>query len=309
MKLLRLATRKSPLALWQAEHEAAALRTYWPGLTVELVPLSTQGDQRLDSSLARIGGKGLFVKELEQALLEGHADCAVHSLKDVPVELPPGLELGVYLEREDPYDAWVSNRYPQLTDAPNGARIGSASLRRQCQLRAWRPDLRVEVLRGNVNTRLKKLDANEYDGIILAAAGLRRLGFAARIAQVLAPELSLPAIGQGVLAIECREGDTAVLTLLTPLHHDATASCVAAERAFNLRLGGGCQAPVAAFAQWQGKHLRLQGLVGAVDGRRMLRAEQIGAGTTPAALGKELADTLLRQGAAALLAHCSEAEL
>lgn len=301
MNRLRIATRQSPLALWQAEHVAARIRQHWPHCTVELLPLTTQGDQLLESPLARIGGKGLFVKELELALLEGRADCAVHSLKDVPVELPPGLVLGAYLAREDPHDVWVSNRYPQLAQVPQHAKIGSASLRRQCQLRAWRPDLQVEVLRGNVNTRLRKLDAGDYAGIILAAAGLRRLGFAARIAQVLPPELSLPAIGQGVLALECRADDAAVSALITVLHDADTAICVAAERAFNARLGGGCQAPVAAFAQSMAQGLRLQGLVGAVNGRCLLRAELYGDPEAPETLGTQLADRLLQQGAAALL--------
>ncbi len=302
MNTLRIATRQSPLALWQAEHVAAELCRHWPELTVVLVPLTTQGDQLLDSPLARIGGKGLFVKELEQALLDGRADCAVHSLKDVPVELPPGLTLGAYLPRADPHDVWVSNRYPRLADVPRGARIGSASLRRQCQLRAWRPDLEIEVLRGNVNTRLRKLDAGAYAGIILAAAGLQRLGMAARIAQILSPELSLPAIGQGVLAIECRADDAAVPDLFAPLHDPVTALCVRAERAFNAALGGGCQAPVAALAQPVGPQLlRLQGLVGAVDGRRLVRAELTAAASAPEQLGMSLAQTLLQQGAAELL--------
>lgn len=299
--LLRIATRKSPLAVWQAEHVATALRSLHPGLAVELVTMTTQGDRILDAPLARIGGKGLFVKELELALLEDRADIAVHSVKDVPMDLPENLELPVILEREDPLDAFVSNDYQHLDDLPDGARVGSSSLRRQCQLRARRPDLRVDDLRGNVNTRLAKLDAGEYQAILLAAAGLKRLGFDHRIRNRIDPALSLPAVGQGAIAIECREGDAAVTALIAGLNHIDTADRVRAERAFNRRLEGGCQVPLAAHAVLEGAELQIHGLVGAVDGTRLLRADIRGARELAEDLGATLAEDLLGQGAGALL--------
>jgi hydroxymethylbilane synthase len=302
MKTLRIATRKSPLAVWQAEHVASELRRLHPELEVELVTMTTQGDRILDAPLARIGGKGLFVKELEVALLEDRADIAVHSVKDVPMELPEHLELPVILEREDPLDAFVSNEYAGVDDLPEGARVGSSSLRRQCQLRARRPDLVVTDLRGNVNTRLAKLDAGEYHAILLAAAGLKRLGFDQRIRARLEPAVSLPAVGQGAIAIECREGDAVVGALIADLNHRDTSDRVRAERAFNRRLEGGCQVPLAAHAVLQGNELRLQGLVGAVDGSRILRAHNSGPREEAEALGESLAVDLLHQGAGELLA-------
>ncbi len=299
--LLRIATRKSPLAVWQAEHVATALRSLHPGLAVELVTMTTQGDRILDAPLARIGGKGLFVKELELALLEDRADIAVHSVKDVPMDLPENLELPVILEREDPLDAFVSNDYAHLDELPDGARVGSSSLRRQCQLRARRPDLRVDDLRGNVNTRLAKLDAGEYQAILLAAAGLKRLGFDHRIRDRIDPALSLPAVGQGAIAIECREGDAAVAALIDDLNHRDTADRVRAERAFNRRLEGGCQVPLAAHAVLEGAELQIHGLVGAVDGTRLLRADIRGPRELAEDLGATLAEDLLGQGAGALL--------
>ncbi len=288
--------------MWQAEHVAARLRAREPERPVELVGMTTQGDRVLDSPLARIGGKGLFVKELEIALLEDRADIAVHSVKDVPMELPEALELPVILEREDPLDAFVSNRYADVDALPEGARVGSSSLRRQCQLRARRPDLEVRDLRGNVNTRLAKLDADEYDAILLAAAGLKRLGFDDRIRTCLQPEVSLPAVGQGAIAIECRAGDAAIHELIAPLNDADTADRVRAERAFNRRLEGGCQVPLAAHASLVGERLQLDGLVGAVDGSRLLRRQVEGARSEAEALGTRLADMLLELGAGELLA-------
>jgi len=299
--LLRIATRKSPLAVWQAEHVAGELRRLHPGLDVELVTMTTQGDRILDAPLARIGGKGLFVKELEVALLEDRADIAVHSVKDVPMELPEHLELPVILEREDPLDAFVSNEFASIDGLPEGARVGSSSLRRQCQLRARRPDLVVTDLRGNVNTRLAKLDAGEYHAILLAAAGLKRLGFDQRIRARLDPEESLPAVGQGAIAIECREGDSEVGALIAGLNHRDTSDRVRAERAFNRRLEGGCQVPLAAHAVLDGNELRLRGLVGAVDGSRILHAKTSGPREDAEALGVALAVDLLDQGAGELL--------
>lgn len=299
--LLRIATRKSPLAVWQAEHVAEGLRRLHPGLTVELVTMTTQGDRILDAPLARIGGKGLFVKELEVALLENRADIAVHSVKDVPMELPDHLVLPVILEREDPLDAFVSNDFAGLEALPEGARVGSSSLRRQCQLRARRPDLVINDLRGNVNTRLGRLDAGDYHAILLAAAGLKRLGFDARIRARLDPEVSLPAVGQGAIAIECREGDDTVLGLISGLNHGDTHDRVTAERAFNRRLEGGCQVPLAAHAVLEGETLYLRGLVGAVDGSRILRSEVRGPRSEGSALGVSLAEELLDQGAGELL--------
>jgi hydroxymethylbilane synthase len=299
--LLRIATRKSPLAVWQAEHVAEGLRRLHPDLTVELVTMTTQGDRILDAPLARIGGKGLFVKELEVALLEDRADIAVHSVKDVPMELPDHLVLPVILEREDPLDAFVSNDFADLDALPEGARVGSSSLRRQCQLRARRPDLVINDLRGNVNTRLGRLDAGDFHAILLAAAGLKRLGFDKRIRTRLDPEASLPAVGQGAIAIECREGDDAVLDLISALNHGDTHERVAAERAFNRRLEGGCQVPLAAHAVLEGETLHLRGLVGAVDGSRILRSEVRGPRAEGSALGISLAESLLDQGAGELL--------
>ncbi len=297
---LRIATRRSPLALWQAEHVAARLREIHTDLTVALVPLVTQGDRILDSPLANIGGKGLFVKELEQALLEGRADLAVHSMKDVPAELPSGLHIPVFLTREDPRDAFVSNRYGDLHALPTGARVGTSSLRRQCQIHARRPDLEIALLRGNVGTRLKRLDDGDFDAILLAAAGLKRLGLAARITAFLEPEVMLPAVGQGVIGIECRE-DADIERHLAPLHDPTSALCIAAERAFGHRLGGSCQVPLAAHATHAGGVLHVRGLVGAPKGGRPLTGEVRGPASVAADLGLSLADDLLARGARALL--------
>lgn len=300
-KSLRIATRKSPLALWQAEYVRDRLLAAHPGLQVELVRMTTQGDKILDSPLAKIGGKGLFVKELEEGLLGGRADLAVHSMKDVPVELPPDLHLPVICEREDPRDAFVSQRYQNLDQLPLGARVGTSSLRRQCQLKARRPDLEILSLRGNVNTRLAKLEAGEFDAVILAAAGLLRLGFGARITAYLEPEISLPAIGQGAIGIECRRDDPEVNALLRVLDHPETHTRVAAERAMNHRLEGGCQVPIAGHATLEGGTLHLRGLVGDPDGGRVVRGEVSGPAAEAHGLGVALADDLLSQGAAAIL--------
>lgn len=299
--LLRIATRKSQLALWQTEHVAARLKALDPTLVVELVPLSTRGDEVLDRSLAAIGGKGLFLKELELALERGEADIAVHSLKDVPVELEPGFELAAILAREDPADAFVSNHHDGLDALPPGAVVGTSSLRRHAQLKARRPDLEVRDLRGNVNTRLAKLDAGQYDAIILAVAGLKRLGFDARIrARLIAPEW-LPAAAQGAICIETRAGDHAVIERVRALHDADTAARIRAERAMNQRLGGSCQVPIAALALRQGNELHLEGLVGHVASGRLVRAEAWGSVDTPEALGNAVAQALLDAGAGALL--------
>jgi len=300
---LRIATRKSPLALWQAEHVAAALRAAHPGLAVELIGMSTQGDKILDTPLAKIGGKGLFVKELEQGLLEGRADIAVHSMKDVPVDLPDGLHIATVMAREDPRDALVSERVGAIAELTEGARVGTSSLRRQCQLAARRPDLEIVPLRGNVNTRLRKLDEGDFDAILLAAAGLKRLGFGSRIRALLPVEESLPAIGQGAIGIECRADDTVTNALLAPLHDPDTASCVAAERAMNRRLHGGCQVPIAGHATLHNGYITLRGLVGEPDGSRVLRDEVRGAMAGAEALGEALAGRLLYRGAEAILAR------
>lgn len=305
VQTLRIATRESQLALWQAEYVKAELERIHPGLQVELVPMTSRGDQLLDAPLAKVGGKGLFVKELEAALLEGRADIAVHSMKDVPMEFPEGLGLGVICPREDPRDAFVSNNFKSLDELPTGSVVGTSSLRRECQLRSQRPDLTVNFLRGNVNTRLAKLDAGDYDAIILASAGLIRLGMAERIAQALPVEDSLPAGGQGAVGIELRSDDETTLELIRPLHHIYTAFCVGAERALNTRLEGGCQVPIAAYAiahPDQPGQLWLRGLVGSNDGKTILRAEASADEADYEALGTAVADDLLGQGAAELLA-------
>jgi hydroxymethylbilane synthase len=298
---LRIATRKSPLALWQAEHVAARLREAHSGLSVELLGMSTQGDKILDTPLAKLGGKGLFIKELEQGMLEGRADLAVHSMKDVPAELPEGFALPVIMQREDPRDAFVSNRYAHLDELPAGSRVGTSSLRRQCQIAARRPDLEIRFLRGNVNTRLRKLDDGEYDAIILASAGLKRLGFGERISRIMAPEESLPAVGQGALGIECRADDPRLADLLSVLHDPDTAACVGAERAMNHRLEGGCQVPIAGYALLEGEQLYLRALVGEPDGSRVVRGERRGPRAEGESLGAGLADELLASGAQDIL--------
>jgi hydroxymethylbilane synthase len=299
---IRIATRKSALALWQAEYVKATLEQAHPGLIVSLVPMVSRGDKLLDAPLAKIGGKGLFVKELETALLENEADIAVHSMKDVPMDFPEGLGLYCICEREDPRDAFVSNTFASLDELPAGSVVGTSSLRRQAQLLAVRPDLKIHFLRGNVNTRLAKLDAGEYDAIILAAAGLIRLGFAARIRAAISVEASLPAGGQGAVGIECRSADLAIHALLAPLHHRETALRVTAERALNKHLNGGCQVPIACYALLEGEQLWLRGLVGQPDGSQLLRAEARAASSAAEALGVQVAEALLAQGAADILA-------
>ena len=301
VQTLRIATRKSPLAMWQAEHIQARLEQLHPGLSVELGTFTTKGDKILDTPLAKIGGKGLFVKELEVAMLNGDADIAVHSMKDVPMEFPYGLELGIICERENPLDAFVSNRYTSIDELPQGAVVGTSSLRRQCQLQQQRPDLVIKSLRGNVQTRLGKLDNGEFDAIILAAAGLLRMEMTDRIASYITAESSLPAGGQGALGIEWRCGDSDIHALLQPLHHAETAACVLAERAMNRRLQGGCQVPIAAYAVQQDNQLNLRGLVGSVDGKQMLTTTQQGAVADAEQLGIAAAEALLEQGAGAIL--------
>ena len=298
---IRIATRKSALALWQAEYVKARLEQAHPGLKVSLVPMVSRGDKLLDAPLAKIGGKGLFVKELETALLENEADIAVHSMKDVPMDFPEGLGLYCICEREDPRDAFVSNTYDSLDALPAGSVVGTSSLRRQAQLLARRPDLKIQFLRGNVNTRLAKLDAGEYDAIILAAAGLIRLGFEERIRSSISAEDSLPAGGQGAVGIECRSADADVHALLAPLHHRETALRVTAERALNKHLNGGCQVPIACYALLEDDQLWLRGLVGQPDGGLLLRAEARAASSDAEALGVRVAEALLAQGADAIL--------
>lgn len=307
LDLIRIATRRSPLALWQAEFVRDALMANNPGLQVELVTISTRGDKILDTPLAKIGGKALFVKELENAMLDGEADIAVHSMKDVPMEFPPGLFLPVICEREDPRDAFVSNHFANIDALPQGARVGTASLRRQCQLLSMRPDLQIGSLRGNVGTRLGKLDSGEFDAIVLAAAGLLRLKLNERIAQFIPPEVSLPAGGQGAVGIECREDAAELIAMLQAMHHPDTADRVIAERALNRRLQGGCQVPIACYAELDGDQLHLRGLVGEVDGGRILRTERSGHRRDAESIGKAAAEDLLSQGADEILAALYQA--
>jgi hydroxymethylbilane synthase len=301
--VVRIATRKSALALWQAEHVAARLRAAHPHLAVELVPMTTRGDRILDRPLADIGGKGLFLKELEVALEQRTADIAVHSFKDVPMQLDAGFAIGAVLERADPADAFVSARFTRVDDLPQGARVGTSSLRRQAQLRARRPDLQLLDLRGNVITRLAKLDAGDYDAIVLACAGLERLGLASRIRSRLEPPHWLPAAAQGAIAIELRAGDCHTQELIAPLHDAATACCVGAERAMTLALQGSCQVPIAAFCIETEIGLHLSGLVGDAASGKLIRAEDDGQVQAPEALGARVAQALLAQGAGALLGH------
>ncbi|WP_218955124.1 MULTISPECIES: hydroxymethylbilane synthase [unclassified Acinetobacter] len=301
MNILKIATRQSPLALWQAEHIRARLEALHANLKVELVTFVTQGDKILDTPLAKIGGKGLFVKELEAALLDGRADLAVHSMKDVPMALPEGLSLAVICEREDPLDAFVSNTYNSFDELPQGAKVGTSSLRRKCQILKQRPDLEIIDLRGNVGTRLSKLDAGNYDAIILASAGLKRLGLGERIRHTLEPVVSLPAVGQGALGLECRNQDQTVLDLILPLMHTETNACVRAERAFNAYLEGGCQVPIAGYATLENGQIHLEGRVGSVDGQTLLKAQQVGFPEQAEQLGVKLAQDLLAQGAGEIL--------
>lgn len=311
MQTINIATRQSPLALWQAEHIKTRLEQLYPNMSVNLVPMVTKGDKILDTPLAKIGGKGLFVKELEQALLEKRADIAVHSLKDVPMALPDGLTLGAYCERERPTDAFVSNQFTSLDNLPYGAKLGTSSLRRQCQIQQQRPDLQIISLRGNVGTRLAKLDAGEYDAIILATSGLMRLGLDERIRHELDPDICLPAVGQGALAIECRADDMATLDLLKPLNHDISKICVIAERAMNRQLQGGCQVPIAGFATLENGQLLLKGRVGSLDGKILLKSQLSESLTENLSnniaiaekLGICIANDLLSQGADKILAE------
>ena len=314
MKTLKIATRQSPLALWQAEHIKARLEQLYPDLTIELLTMTTKGDKILDTPLAKIGGKGLFVKELEQALFDKRADIAVHSLKDVPMELPNGLTLGAYCEREQPTDAFVSNHFATLDDLPIGAKLGTSSLRRQCQIQQYCPDLQIVSLRGNVGTRLSKLDNGEYDAIILATSGLTRLGLTDRIRHELDTDVSLPAVGQGALAIECRADDDEILDLLKPLNHEISKICVLAERAMNRHLQGGCQVPIAGFATVHDGQIWLRGRVGSVDGKILLKSEHHNALLDPntqamideqiaESMGIVVAEELIAQGADKILAE------
>ncbi|MBJ7555321.1 hydroxymethylbilane synthase [Marinomonas spartinae] len=297
-----IATRESQLALWQANKVKAQLESLYPTLRVELLGMTTKGDQILDSPLSKIGGKGLFVKELENALMDGRADIAVHSMKDVPMAFPEGLGLAVICEREDPTDAFVSNHFATIDDLPAGSVIGTSSLRRSCQLRMNRPDLIIKDLRGNVNTRLRKMDEGEYDAIILATAGLIRLNMQDRIRLRIPVEISLPAGGQGAMGIECRSDDIDTIELLTPLQHNDTAIRVTAERAVNERLNGGCQAPIACYATLSGDDLFIRGLVGSPDGKTMIESQTTGHKDNAKALGVAVAEDLLTKGADAILA-------
>lgn len=297
-----IASRESALALWQARHVEARLAALYPDAETRILGLTTEGDRRLEVSLAAVGGKGLFVKELEESLADGRADIAVHSVKDLPMNLPREFAIAAVSEREDPRDAFVSNRYADLAALPAGARVGTSSLRRECQLRARYPSLRVVPLRGNVTTRLKKLDAGDYDAVILAAAGLKRLGMEDRITYLIPPSESLPAPGQGALGVECLARRADLLKLLEPLHHAATARCVAAERAFSRALSGSCNVPLGAYAEPEGGELRLRGFVGAPDGSRVVSGALKGSARDPERLGATLAEGLRAQGAGEILA-------
>ena len=306
IKTLKIASRESALALWQSRYIKAQLESIYPELEVEIVGMTTKGDQILDVPLAKIGGKGLFVKELETSMLAGTTDIAVHSMKDVPMEFPENLELAAICERENPFDAFVSNNYQNVAELPQGATVGTSSLRRHSQLAASRADLNIVPLRGNVNTRLAKLDAGEFDAIILAASGLQRLAFNDRIKSILSEVESLPAVGQGALGIECRSDDLEIKALLAPLKHAESELCVKAERAMNHRLHGGCQVPIAGYATLEGDQITLQGLVASVDGKTILKSSLSGASDKPEVLGVAVAEALLKQGAGPLLAALSE---
>jgi hydroxymethylbilane synthase len=301
---LVIASRESRLAMWQAETVRAQLRELYPHSSVEILGMTTRGDQILDRTLSKVGGKGLFVKELEIAMLEGHAHLAVHSLKDVPMELPPEFELAAVLEREDARDAFVSNDYDSLAALPAGAVVGTSSLRRQALIAARFPHLVIQPLRGNLDTRLAKLDRGDYAAIILAAAGLKRLGLPQRIRSLLEPEQSLPAPGQGAMAIEIPAGREDLRALLAPLNHADTAAAVRAERTLSRVFGGSCQVPLAAYATVSGDQLHMRAMVGTPDGQRIARAEASGPANAPEALGEKVAAALDTQGAAAILAAC-----
>ena len=303
---LVIASRESALAMWQAEHIRDRLRALYPQTEVSILGMTTQGDQILDVTLSKIGGKGLFVKELETALEDGRADLAVHSLKDVPMNMPEGFTLAAIGEREDPHDAFVSNQYENLAALPAGSVVGTSSLRRESQLRARFPHLEIEPLRGNVQTRLRKLDEGQYAAIILAAAGLKRLGLGERIRALITSEDSLPAVGQGALGIECRADRADVIALLQPLHHADTAACVLAERAMSRALAGSCQVPLGGFAEALNGTLRMRGFVASPDGKQMVRAESTGDIADPEALGNRIADALIAQGADEILAALND---
>lgn len=305
-KKLVIASRESALAMWQARYIQSTLQALYPETTVEILGMTTTGDQILDSPLSRIGGKGLFVKELEQALADGRADLAVHSMKDVPMHLPEGFALAAIGEREDPRDAFVSNDFKGLEELPAGSIVGTSSLRRQSQLQARFPHLKIESLRGNLQTRLRKLDEGQYAAIILAAAGLKRLGLEARIAQLISPEQSIPAVGQGALGIEINAARTDLIAVLAPLNHPATASCVEAERGMSRALAGSCTVPLGAYAERNGNTITMTGFVASVDGKEMLREVVTGDAGTPEAIGKALADKLVSQGADRILAMLND---
>lgn len=306
MQQLTIATRKSALALWQAEYVKAELEKKHPELEVKLLKLSSKGDQLLDSPLAKIGGKGLFVKELEQAIYRGDADIAVHSMKDVPMVFPEGLKLGPICPREKPFDAFVSNHYKSIDDLPKGALVGTSSLRRQSQILAYRPDLKVDWLRGNVNSRLAKLDDEMFDAIILAEAGLLRLEMPERVAQSIPDSICLPSCGQGAVGIELRDGDTKTSEIIKHLADSDTETTVTAERAMNTYLNGGCQVPIAGYAVLDGQQLHMRGLVASEDGSTILKAECKGDKSQAKAIGEQVAKDLLAQGAGELLAALSE---
>ncbi|MEP4892469.1 MAG: hydroxymethylbilane synthase [Aliiglaciecola sp.] len=301
--VIKIATRKSALALWQAEFVKAELEKAHPHIAVELVPMTTKGDVILDTPLAKVGGKGLFIKELEVAMQKGEADIAVHSMKDVPVEFPDGFGLHAICQRENPLDAFVSNDYEDIVSLPKGAIVGTSSLRRQVQIKAYRPDIQIKDLRGNVNTRLAKLDDGQYDAIILASAGLIRLDMADRIRQEISSRVSLPAVGQGAVGIECRTDDAELVALLQPLNHPQTAVRVIAERALNAKLQGGCQVPIGSFCEIVDNQLHLRGLVGSISGKQIIMADQYGDIAEPEQLGIAVAEKLLEQGAQAYLAE------
>ncbi|MCL4157424.1 UNVERIFIED_CONTAM: hypothetical protein GTU68_045889 [Idotea baltica] len=297
MSRIRIATRESQLALWQANEVSRLLSLHHPDIDVEIIGMTTEGDRFLQASLAASGGKGLFVKELEQCLLDNNADIAVHSMKDVPYALPASLEIHTILEREDPRDAFVSNKYKTLDELPTNAIVGTSSTRRECQIRALRSDLDIQPLRGNVNTRLKKLDDGQYDAIILASAGLKRLGFEDRIAALLETDVSLPAIGQGAIGIECRDNDTATREILAPLHHETTSLSVIAERGVSTALSANCHLPIAAHATQSADSLTLNALVGLPDGSKIVRASATGAHDEIAQVVQQVVDELMEQGA------------
>ena len=301
MRLLKIATRRSPLALWQAQHVAQLIVNLDAGLHADLLPMSTRGDEVLDRSLAKIGGKGLFVKELERAMLAGEADLAVHSMKDLPAQLPAGLEIVSILQREDARDAFICNQTDHIAQLPSGALVGTSSLRRQCQLLHLRPDLKVRELRGNVETRLDKLDSGDVQATFLAAAGLHRLGLTQRISALLDTDAMLPAVGQGAIGIECRIDDVELVNALHKLEDPETRARVTAERAYSAALGGSCQSPIAGYAEVTGDQLSLRGRVGLPDGSMMIEATRAGRTDDAAKIGEELADALLKKGAAEIL--------